>query len=73
MGVEMEFSAGEGQKRCLNLTVGMRVRLKPDAFPHVKIREWEIMCFGKDKIILKCSKKNYTLDVLPEDIESNEP
>jgi hypothetical protein len=59
--------------RLKHFRIGMSVRLKPGIFPHVKVREWEITCFGKDKILLRCRVKNYTLEVLPQDIEADEP
>ncbi len=49
---------------------GKRVRLKEGTFPHVKIREWVVdQYLPNGKIILKLPDKNYTLDVMPGDIE----
>lgn len=50
--------------------VGQSVKLKPDAFPHVKLREWVIEKYlPNGKILLKYLGKTYTLEVIPEDIE----
>jgi len=51
------------------LKTGLRVKLKKGLFPHVKVREWEIEEVEKKNIILRDRKKNYTLEVRPEDIE----
>jgi hypothetical protein len=49
---------------------GKRVRLRANVFPHVKIRDWIIGCHLKSgNILLKYPDKNYTLEVIPEDIE----
>ncbi len=53
---------------CTKLRIGMHVRLKPDVFPFVKIREWKIDSLGKEKILLRCPR-NLTLEVSPQDIE----
>ena len=55
----MAFPATEHEK-CLDFKIGMPVRLRPDAFPYVKIREWEIDQVGSEKILLSCSRI-YTL------------
>jgi hypothetical protein len=54
------------------LAIGMNVKLKPDAFLHVKIRNWIIVHFLDSKILLRCHIKGYTLEVIPEDIEPDE-
>ncbi len=53
---------------CTKLRIGMRVKLKQGAFPYVKIREWEIFRIEKGIIVLRCPR-NYTLEVLQQDIE----
>ncbi len=46
------------------------VMLKPDALPYVKIRDWYVYRFENGKIMLRCLLgKNYTLEVILEDIE----
>ncbi len=46
------------------------VHLKEGAFPHVKIRDWVIKEILKDgRLLLTLKDKNYTLEVLNEDIE----
>ena len=46
------------------------VHLKEGLFPYVKIRDWiiqEILANGH--LLLRCKEKNYTLEVLREDVE----
>ena len=49
---------------------GKAIHLKNGAFPSVKIRDWVIQeILPNEHFLLCCTKKNYTLEVLKEDIE----
>ncbi len=50
--------------------IGQKVTLKPEVLPNVIIREWIIdEHLSNGKIVLKRPDRNYTLEVMPDDIE----
>ena len=57
---------------CKDFELEKPVRLKEGAFPHVKIRDWVIQeVLENGHLLLSLKDKDYTLEVLQEDIELN--
>ena len=55
---------------CMNFIPNKAVHIKDASLPHVRIRNWIIQeILSNGHLLLRCEGKNYTLEVMKEDVE----